>query len=168
MTLVLLDTNTYLRLAKRIRPLLGVKFGQKDYVLTVLKDVEDEVRRSPKLRFNHPWFDEATLGAERDAKQVRLSDDEKRQSSPGRDTARRKARSQGAINGRSCPTLKGSRSTSGMRRRRGRTLPYRYTRHIPARHVRSCPRETDRDRHGHQRCGVPASRAGAGCSPSSW
>ena len=38
MTLVLLDTNTYLRLAKRIRPLLGVKFGQKDYVLTVLKD----------------------------------------------------------------------------------------------------------------------------------
>ena len=49
MTLVLLDTNTYLRLAKRIRPLLGVKFGQKDYVLTVLKDVEDEVRRSPKL-----------------------------------------------------------------------------------------------------------------------
>ena len=64
MTLVLLDTNTYLRLAKRIRPLLGVKFGQKDYVLTVLKDVEDEVRRSPKLRFNHPWFEEPTLGAE--------------------------------------------------------------------------------------------------------
>ena len=70
MTLVLLDTNTYLRLAKRIRPLLGVKFGQKDYVLTVLKDVEDEVRRSPKLRFNHPWFDEATLGAERDGKVI--------------------------------------------------------------------------------------------------
>ena len=78
MTLVLLDTNTYLRLAKRIRPLLGVKFGQKDYVLTVLKDVEDELRRSPKLRFNHPWFEEPALGAERDARQVRLSDDEKR------------------------------------------------------------------------------------------
>jgi len=30
LTLVLLDTNTCLRLAKRIRPLLGVKFGQKD------------------------------------------------------------------------------------------------------------------------------------------
>lgn len=79
MTLVLLDTNAYLRLAKRIRPLLGVKFGQKDYVLTVLKDVEEEVRRSPKLRFHHPWFDDAVLGAERDAKQVRLTDDEKRQ-----------------------------------------------------------------------------------------
>lgn len=40
MTLVLLDTNAYLRLAKRVRPLLGKKFGQKDYVLTILRDVE--------------------------------------------------------------------------------------------------------------------------------
>lgn len=88
MTLVLLDTNTYLRLAKRIRPLLGVKFGQKDYVLTVLKDVEDEVRRSPKLRFNHPWFDEPALGAERDARQMRLSDGEKRQLDSARSVLR--------------------------------------------------------------------------------
>lgn len=88
MTLVLLDTNTYLRLAKRIRPLLGVKFGQKDYVLTVLKDVEDELRRSPKLRFNHPWFEEPALGAERDARQVRLSDDEKRQLDSARSVLR--------------------------------------------------------------------------------
>jgi len=88
LTLVLLDTNTYLRLAKRIRPLLGVKFGQKDYVLTVLKDVEDEVRRSPKLRFNHPWFEEPTLGAERDARQVRLSDGEKRQLDSARSVLR--------------------------------------------------------------------------------
>ena len=28
-TLVLLDTNAYLRLAKRVRPMLGVEFGQK-------------------------------------------------------------------------------------------------------------------------------------------
>ncbi len=72
MTLVLLDTNTYLRLAKRIRPLLGVKFGQKDYVLTVLKDVEDEVRRNRTLRFKFPWFDDEDFGNERDAAQVRL------------------------------------------------------------------------------------------------
>ena len=88
MTLVLLDTNTYLRLAKRIRPLLGVKFGQKDYVLTVLKDVEDEVRRSPRLRHNHPWFEEPTLGAERDARQVRLNDDEKRRLDSARSVLR--------------------------------------------------------------------------------
>ena len=41
---VLLDTNAYLRLAKRIRPLLGVTFGQKRYTLTILKQVEDEVQ----------------------------------------------------------------------------------------------------------------------------
>ncbi|WP_428421103.1 hypothetical protein [Methylibium sp.] len=77
MTLVLLDTNTYLRLAKRIRPLLGVKFGQKDYVLTVLKDVEDEVRRNRTLRSRFPWFDDEAFGAERDAAQIRLNAAEK-------------------------------------------------------------------------------------------
>lgn len=79
MTLVLLDTNTYLRLAKRIRPLLGVKFGQKDYVLTVLKDVEDEVRRSRVLRFKFPWFDDEPFGQERDAAQIRMKAEEKTQ-----------------------------------------------------------------------------------------
>lgn len=77
MTLALLDTNTYLRLAKRIRPLLGVEFGQKPYVLTVLKDVEDEVRRSRTLQFKFPWFDNENFGAERDAAQIRLKANEK-------------------------------------------------------------------------------------------
>jgi hypothetical protein len=52
--LVLLDTNPYLRLAKRVRPLIGEAFGQGGYVLTVLSKVEDEVHRSPKLRFRQP------------------------------------------------------------------------------------------------------------------
>ncbi len=77
MTLALLDTNTYLRLAKRIRPLLGVEFGQKRYVLTVLKDVEEEVRRSRTLKFKFPWFDREEFGAERDAAQIRLKAEEK-------------------------------------------------------------------------------------------
>jgi hypothetical protein len=78
LTLVLLDTNTYLRLAKRIRPAVGVKFGQKGYVRTILKAVEDEVHRSPRLRHRYPWFDKAEFADERIAKQVRLSLDEKR------------------------------------------------------------------------------------------
>ena len=77
MTLVLLDTNAYLRLAKRVRPLLGKQFGQKDYVLTILRDVEDEVQRSPRLRHDYPWFDMATLATERLAQTPRLSADEK-------------------------------------------------------------------------------------------
>ena len=78
MTLVLLDTNTYLRLAKRVRPAVGVEFGQKGYVLTILKAVEDEVHRNPRLQHKYPWFDSAEFADERMAKQVRLSADEKR------------------------------------------------------------------------------------------
>lgn len=79
MTLVLLDTNGYLRLAKRIRPLLGVPFGQKRYELTILKDVEEEVHRSARLRERFPWFDDPQFERERLARRVRLSGDEKAQ-----------------------------------------------------------------------------------------
>lgn len=79
MTLVLLDTNAYLRLAKRIRPLLGVEFGQKQYVLTVLKQVEDEICKSPRLQHLFPWFSDIGLNCERKAKQVRLNKKERTQ-----------------------------------------------------------------------------------------
>jgi hypothetical protein len=79
-TLVLLDTNAYLRLAKRVRPLLGVPFGQKQYVVTVLEDVENEVHRSARLRLHYPWFDgDASLAAERVARRLRLSREEQAQ-----------------------------------------------------------------------------------------
>ncbi len=76
-TLVLLDTNAYLRLAKRIQPLLGVEFGHKKYSLTVLKAVEDEVSRQPRLRLQYPWFDNEPYRTERLAKRFRLSSSEK-------------------------------------------------------------------------------------------
>jgi hypothetical protein len=75
----LLDTNAYLRLAKRIRPLLGKPFGQKEYVLTILKQVEDEVHRNPRLKFNYPWFTDDDLKVERLAKHSRLSKEEREQ-----------------------------------------------------------------------------------------
>lgn len=76
MILVLLDTNSYLRLAKRVRPAVGVKFGIKEYVLTVHKTTEDEVHRNPRLRSKFPWFDDADYANERLYKQVRLSPQE--------------------------------------------------------------------------------------------
>ena len=79
MTLVLLDTNAYLRLAKRVKPMLGVKFGQKEYVLTILRDVENEVQRNPTLRFKYPWFGNPDISEERLSKGIRLSKDEKTQ-----------------------------------------------------------------------------------------
>lgn len=77
MTHVVLDTNAYLRLAKRVRPLLGIPFGDKQYVLITLKDVEDEVRRNPALLFKFPWFDDQVLAEERLATRIRLSKEEK-------------------------------------------------------------------------------------------
>ena len=65
------------QIAKRVQPLLGKKFGQKDYVLTVLRDVEEEVKRSPRLRHDYPWFDGARLANERLAHTLRLSAEEK-------------------------------------------------------------------------------------------
>ena len=76
-TEVLLDTNIYLRLAKRIRPAVGRQFGQVPYVVVILKAVEDEVHRNPKLRFKNPWFDEPEFAQERLARQTRLSAAEK-------------------------------------------------------------------------------------------
>jgi hypothetical protein len=75
--LVVLDTNAYLRLAKRIQPFLGKDFGQKRYKLTVLKLVEDEVRRQPRLKSRYPWFTEVPYKNERLAKQVNLSKTER-------------------------------------------------------------------------------------------
>ena len=75
--LVLLDTCVYLRLAKRIRPFLGIKFGQKDYVLAVLPVVEKEVLKNPTLKFKNPWFDDSEFNSERDAHAVRMTKQEK-------------------------------------------------------------------------------------------
>lgn len=78
-TQVLLDTNIYLRLAKRIRPAVGLEFGQVPYVLVILKAVEDEVHRNARLRFSNPWFDEPEFANERLAKQTRLTAAEKQE-----------------------------------------------------------------------------------------
>lgn len=78
-TQVLLDTNIYLRLAKRIRPAVGREFGQVPYVLAILKAVEDEVHRSARLKFLNPWFDEPEFAKERLAKQIRLTAAEKQE-----------------------------------------------------------------------------------------
>ena len=75
--LVLLDTNAYLRLAKRVRTAVGVIFGHKGYVLTIHKSVEDEVHRSARLKSLYPRFDAQEFADERLAKQIRLSAEEK-------------------------------------------------------------------------------------------
>lgn len=75
--LVLLDTCVYLRLAKRIRPFLGVQFGHKSYILAILSIVEKEVLRSQRLKFQNPWFEDDVFGEERDSHAIRMTQLEK-------------------------------------------------------------------------------------------
>lgn len=58
--------------------MLGKKFGEREYVLTILGDVEDEVRRNSALRFKFPWFNDAELAAERLAARMKLSTDDRK------------------------------------------------------------------------------------------
>lgn len=55
---ILVDTNTYLRLAKTIRPLLFVPFGDEEYCLYILPKLNEELQ-SRKLQTKFPWLDEA-------------------------------------------------------------------------------------------------------------
>lgn len=54
---ILVDTNAYLRLAKTIRPLLFVTFGEKEYCLYIIPELNKELK-SRKLQSNYPWVNE--------------------------------------------------------------------------------------------------------------
>jgi hypothetical protein len=55
---ILLDSNSYFRLAKSIHPLLFRPFGDDDACLYVTKELDDEFNRSPRLQAKFPWVDE--------------------------------------------------------------------------------------------------------------
>lgn len=54
---ILVDTNAYLRLAKTIRPLLFMPFGDKEYCLYILPELNEELK-SHKLQNNFYWVTE--------------------------------------------------------------------------------------------------------------
>ena len=56
---ILLDSNTYFRLAKSIHPLLFCPFGEEEYCLYVAKELDDEYSRSSRLRTKFAWVDDA-------------------------------------------------------------------------------------------------------------
>ncbi|MBN2545086.1 MAG: DNA-binding protein [Spirochaetes bacterium] len=53
---LLVDTNSYLRLADGIKPLLDVTFGEQNYCLYILPDLDKEFNRNPRLQTKFPWF----------------------------------------------------------------------------------------------------------------
>lgn len=54
---LLVDTNSYLRLAKSIRPLLFIPFGNDEYCLYVIDELSVELR-SKRLTSKFPWVTE--------------------------------------------------------------------------------------------------------------
>lgn len=57
---ILVDTNTYLRLAQTIRPLLFVPFGDNGYCLYILPELNEELSNR-KLQSKFPWIEEDEL-----------------------------------------------------------------------------------------------------------
>lgn len=74
---ILLDSNTYFRLAKSIHPLLDVTFGKENYCLYVLKELDDEFGRNKRLRTQFGWVEEEEYATNR-RKRLTLSKKNKR------------------------------------------------------------------------------------------
>ena len=56
-TKILIDTNTYLRLAQSIHPLLKNPFGKNEYCLYILPDLYQEYKKSPRLKTSFAWVE---------------------------------------------------------------------------------------------------------------
>lgn len=54
---ILVDTNCYLRLAQSIKPLLFVPFGDQEYCLYVIPELDEELEKR-RLISKFPWVDE--------------------------------------------------------------------------------------------------------------
>jgi hypothetical protein len=63
---ILLDSNSYFRLAKSIHPLLFEPFGEEDHCLYVLSEMEKEWNRSTRLQTKFAWVDEEEYRDNRD------------------------------------------------------------------------------------------------------
>jgi hypothetical protein len=56
---ILIDTNTYLRLAQSVHPLLGQSFGEMEFCLYIIPELEHELKRSPRLAKKIAWVSES-------------------------------------------------------------------------------------------------------------
>lgn len=76
-TKILLDSNSYFRLAKSIRPLLFQEFGENRFSLYVLEELEREYARNPRLQNQFAWVNDPEYRENR-SKRLTLSRREKR------------------------------------------------------------------------------------------
>ncbi len=65
---ILLDSNAYFRLAQSIRPLLNAPFGEENYCLYVIKELQAEYEKSPRLKTKFPWVNQKEYAENRENK----------------------------------------------------------------------------------------------------
>ena len=58
-TKILLDSNAYFRLAQSIHPLLQVEFGEEKYCLYVIKELQAEYDKNPRLKNAFSWVNDS-------------------------------------------------------------------------------------------------------------
>ena len=75
---ILVDTNAYFRLAQSIRPLLKTEFGDPAYCLYVIKELQDEYNKNPRLRNKFPWVNDLEYSENRSYR-LQLSKQEKKE-----------------------------------------------------------------------------------------
>lgn len=76
-TKILLDSNSYFRLAKSIHPLLFVEFGNASQCLYVLPELETEYERSSRVQSKFSWVNDPLYKSNR-TKRLTLSKQQKR------------------------------------------------------------------------------------------
>ncbi len=55
---ILIDSNVYFRLAQSIHPLLQIEFGKERHCLYVIKELQAEYNKSPRLKSMFYWVNE--------------------------------------------------------------------------------------------------------------
>lgn len=75
---ILLDSNSYFRLAKSIHPLLFQPFGSSNYCLYVLPELEHEYDRQPRLHSKFPWVSDPEYKSNR-CRNISLSRKQRRE-----------------------------------------------------------------------------------------
>lgn len=62
---ILVDSNSYFRLAKSVHPLLFQEFGKDSNCLYIISDLNHEYARSTRLKSKFPWVNESEFQSNR-------------------------------------------------------------------------------------------------------
>jgi len=93
-TAILLDSNSYFRLARSIHPLLDQEFGEKLYCLYVIPDLDAEFQKNLRLRRKFHWVDDPDYRANRQ-RPLQLSQAQRKQVTQAYDFIFNHARTEG-------------------------------------------------------------------------